>query len=72
MAWIEVTFGRGPSDSYLEAFDFRAVRQSAGMNQTQAAYLLGLSLRQYQRIEAQGKAKPAIVKLAALVMEGDV
>lgn len=68
MAWIEVEFGSKPSDNRTSDCDFRAIRQSAGLNQTQAAYRLGLSLRQYQRIEAQGKAKPAIVKLAALVM----
>lgn len=71
MAWIEVEFGSKPSDNRTSDCDFRAIRQSAGLNQTQAAYRLGLSLRQYQRIEAQGKAKPAIVKLAALVMKGD-
>lgn len=48
--------------------DIKAKRLAAGITQTQAAQRLGLSLRQYQRIEAQGKAKPAIVKLAALVM----
>lgn len=68
MEWIEVTFGRKDN---AQACDLRAMRQSAGLNQTQAAQRLGLSLRQYQRIEAQGKAKPAIVKLAALVMEGN-
>lgn len=46
----------------------RDKRKAAGITQTQAAQRLGLSLRQYQRIEATGKAKPAIVKLAALVM----
>lgn len=46
----------------------RDKRKAAGITQTQAAQRLGLSLRQYQRIEASGKAKPAIVKLAALVI----
>ena len=49
----------------------RDKRKAAGITQSQAALKLGLSLRQYQRIEASGKAKPAIEKLAALVMEGD-
>ena len=43
-------------------------RKAAGITQTEAAQRLGLSLRQYQRIEASGIAKPAIEKLAALVM----
>ena len=68
MAWEIVTLGRKDN---AQACDLRAIRQSAGITQTEAAYRLGLSLRQYQRIEAQGKAKPAIVKLAALVMKGD-
>ena len=46
----------------------RDKRKAAGITQTQAAERLGLSLRQYQRIEASGKAKPAIEKLAAIVM----
>ena len=51
---------------------FKDKRQAAGLTQTQAAQRLGLSLRQYQRLEASGKAKPAIVKLAQLVMnEGE-
>jgi DNA-binding XRE family transcriptional regulator len=65
MSWEVITLGRKDN---AQACDLRAMRQSAGLNQTQAAQRLGLSLRQYQRIEAQGKAKPAIVKLAALVM----
>lgn len=66
MAWEIVHPAR-----YVTDCDLRAIRQSAGITQMEAAYRLGLSLRQYQRIEAQGKAKPAIVKLAALVMKGD-
>lgn len=43
-------------------------RKAAGITQAEAAQRLGLSLRQYQRIEASGKAKPSIAKLADIVL----
>jgi len=68
MNWVRVYPAR-----YKQAVDLKDKRQAAGLTQTQAAQRLGLSLRQYQRLEASGKAKPAIVKLAQLVMnEGEV
>lgn len=45
-------------------------RKAAGITQGEAAQRLGLSLRQYQRIEASGKAKPSIAKLADIVLKG--
>ncbi len=48
--------------------DLRKLRHAAGISQTVAADRLGLSLRQYQRCEAEGITTLTIAKLAEFVL----
>lgn len=51
--------------------DIKGKRKAAGITQSQAAELLGIGLRHYQKLEAgQSPLTPTLEKLAGFVLKG--